>query len=281
MRGHTMSQVVGIRFRNSGKVYYFNSANVHDLDVGEHVVVDTTRGQEVGIVVCALEEAPEGISKGALKPVHRRAEPLDLVQMERYRLREARALARCEEKLKEHRLPIKLLKAEYNFDGSHLLVYFVSEKRVDFRKFVQDLRKTLKTKVELRQVGVRDEAKLMGGVGRCGRELCCSRFMQDFSPVSIKMAKRQNISLNPSEISGACGRLLCCLAYEDEYYQEVKKKLPQLREIVQTTYGSGEVRALNALKQTVTVELKNEVTVEVTPDEILETTGKKAKRRRS
>jgi cell fate regulator YaaT (PSP1 superfamily) len=281
LRGHTMSQVVGIRFRNSGKVYYFNSANVHDPEVGEHVVVDTTRGQEVGIVVCTMEKAPEGISKEALKPVHRRAEPLDLVQMERYRLREARALARCEEKLQEHRLPIKLLKAEFNFDGSHLLVYFVSEKRVDFRKFVQDLRKTLKTKVELRQVGVRDEAKLMGGVGRCGRELCCSTFMQDFSPVSIKMAKRQNISLNPSEISGACGRLLCCLAYEDEYYQEVKKKLPQLREIVQTTYGSGEVRALNALKQTVTVELKNEVTVEVTPDEILETTGKKAKRRRS
>ncbi len=276
-----MSQVVGIRFRNSGKVYYFNSAKVHDLELGEHVVVDTTRGQEVGIVVCALEKAPEDISKEALKPVHRRAEPLDLVQMERYRLREARALARCEEKLEEHRLPIKLLKAEFNFDGSHLLVYFVSEKRVDFRKFVQDLRKTLKTKVELRQVGVRDEAKLMGGVGRCGRELCCSTFMQDFSPVSIKMAKRQNISLNPSEISGACGRLLCCLAYEDEYYQEVKKKLPQLREIVNTTYGSGEVRALNALKQTVTVELKNEVTVEVTPDEILETTGKKAKRRRS
>jgi cell fate regulator YaaT (PSP1 superfamily) len=276
-----MSQVVGIRFRNSGKVYYFNSANVHELEVGEHVVVDTTRGQEVGTVVTALAEAPEGISKEALKPVHRRAEPLDLVQMERYRLREARALARCEEKLEEHRLPIKLLKAEFNFDGSHLLVYFVSEKRVDFRKFVQDLRKTLKTKVELRQVGVRDEAKLMGGVGRCGRVLCCSSFMQDFSPVSIKMAKRQNISLNPSEISGACGRLLCCLAYEDEYYQEVKKKLPQLREIVRTTYGTGEVRGLNALKQTATVELKNEVTVEVTPEEILETTGKKAKRRRS
>jgi cell fate regulator YaaT (PSP1 superfamily) len=274
-------QVAGIRFRDTGKVYYFNTANVHELEVGEHVVVDTTRGQEVGRVVCVMEEAPDGISRETLKPVQRRAQPPDLVEMERYRLREGQALARCQEKLKEHRLPIKLLKAEYSFDGSHLLVYFVSEKRVDFRKFVQDLRRTLKTKVELRQVGVRDEAKLMGGVGRCGRVLCCSSFMQDFSPVSIKMAKRQNISLNPSEISGACGRLLCCLAYEDDYYQEVKKKLPQLREIVETTYGSGEVRALNALKQTVTVELKNEVTVEVTPDEILEATGQKAKRRRS
>lgn len=234
----------------------------------------------MGRVVSLLEDAPKGISRQAVKSVQRRAQPVDLVQMEHYRLREDQALARCQERLREHDLPIKLLKAEYNFDGSRLLVYFVSEKRVDFRKLVQDFRKTLRTKVELRQVGVRDEAKLLGGVGRCGRVLCCASFMQDFSPVSIKMAKRQDISLNPSEISGCCGRLLCCLAYEDEYYQEVKQKLPRLREIVKTTYGTGEVRALNALKQTVTVELKNEVTVEVAPDEILEATGKKAKRRK-
>jgi cell fate regulator YaaT (PSP1 superfamily) len=157
----------------------------------------------------------------------------------------------------------------------------VAEKRVDFRKLVQELRRTLKTKVELRQLGVRDEAKLMGGIGRCGRVLCCESFMHDFSPVSIKMAKRQDISLNPSEISGLCGRLLCCLAYEDDYYQEVKGKLPQVREIVSTTLGSGEVKAINALKQTVTVELKNEVTVEVSAEDILEATGTKAKRERS
>jgi cell fate regulator YaaT (PSP1 superfamily) len=277
----TVHRVAGIRFRETGKVYYFDASALEDLKVDEYVVVDTTRGQEVARVASLLEETPENIVKGALKPIQRRAEPLDLVQMERHRLREKDALARCEEKLKEHALPIKLLKAEYNFDGSHLLVYFVSEKRVDFRKLVQDLRRTLKTKVELRQVGVRDEAKLMGGIGRCGRVLCCESFMQEFSPVSIKMAKRQDISLNPSEISGLCGRLLCCLAYEDDYYQKVKASLPQPREIVTTTYGSGEVKAINALAQTVTVELKNEVTVELSAEEILESTGKKATRKRS
>ncbi len=276
-----MHRVAGIRFRDSGKVYYFDVSALEDLQEGEYVIVDTSRGQDVGRVATLLDETPADIAKGALKPIQRRAEALDLVQMERYRLREKDALARCEEKLKEHGLPIKLLKAEYNFDGSHLLVYFVSEKRVDFRKLVQDLRRTLKTKVELRQVGVRDEAKLMGGIGRCGRVLCCESFMHEFSPVSIKMAKRQDISLNPSEISGLCGRLLCCLAYEDEYYQQVKARMPQPREIVNTTYGSGEVKAVNALSQTVTVELKNEVTVELSPDEILEATGKKAKRQRS
>jgi len=274
-------RIAGVRFRNTGKVYYFDASHVDDLQEGELVIVDTTRGKEVARVSTILEETPQNLTKESLKPVQRRAEPLDLVQMERHRLREKEALARCQERLEEHRLPIKLLKAEYNFDGSHLLVYFVSEKRVDFRRFVQDLRKSLKTKVELRQVGVRDEAKLMGGVGRCGRVLCCESFMQEFSPVSIKMAKRQNISLNPSEISGICGRLLCCLGYEDGYYQQVKAKLPQVREIVKTTHGTGEVRAINALKQTVTVELKNEMTVEVTADEILERTGKKAKRKRS
>ena len=276
-----MPRIAGVRFRNTGKVYYFDASHVDDLQEGELVIVDTTRGKEVARVSTILEETPQNLTKESLKPVQRRAEPLDLVQMERHRLREKEALARCQERLEEHRLPIKLLKAEYNFDGSHLLVYFVSEKRVDFRRFVQDLRKSLKTKVELRQVGVRDEAKLMGGVGRCGRVLCCESFMQEFSPVSIKMAKRQNISLNPSEISGICGRLLCCLGYEDGYYQQVKAKLPQVREIVKTTHGTGEVRAINALKQTVTVELKNEMTVEVTADEILERTGKKAKRKRS
>jgi cell fate regulator YaaT (PSP1 superfamily) len=277
----TVPGIIGVRFRDTGKVYYFDASGIDGLRKGEYVMVDTTRGKEVGRVASVQDEVPEEINKGALKPIQRRAEPLDLVQMERNRMREKGALARCQEKLEEHGLPIKLLKAEYNFDGSHLLVYFVAEKRVDFRKLVQDLRRSLKTKVELRQVGVRDEAKLMGGVGRCGRVLCCASFMQDFNPVSIRMAKRQDISLNPSEISGVCGRLLCCLAYEDKYYQEAKRKLPQVREIVKTTYGPGEVRAINALKQTVTVELKNEVTVEVSADEILELTGKKATRRRN
>lgn len=277
----TVPRIAGIRFRDTGKVYYFDASAIEDLAEGEYVVVDTSRGQEVARVAIIPKETPKDISTETLKPIQRRAEPLDLVQMEHHRLREKEALAHCQETAKEHELPIKLLKAEYNFDGSHLLIYFVSEKRVDFRKLVQELRRTLKTKVELRQLGVRDEAKLMGGIGRCGRVLCCESFMHDFSPVSIKMAKRQDISLNPSEISGLCGRLLCCLAYEDDYYQEVKGKLPQLREIVNTTLGSGEVKAINALKQTVTVELKNEVTVEVSAEDILEATGTKAKRERS
>ena len=275
-----MPRVAGVRFRDAGKVYYFDASAVDDLEQGEYVVVDTTRGHEVARVLSVLEEIPEDLAAETLKRVERRALAVDLAQMERYRLREKEALARCQEQLTQHNLPIKLLKAEYSFDGSHLLVYFVAEKRVDFRNFVQDLRKTLKTKVELRQVGVRDEAKLMGGVGRCGRVLCCASFMQEFAPVSIRMAKRQDISLNPSEISGICGRLLCCLGYEDDYYREVRKLLPEVRDIVKTAQGSGEVKAVNALKQTVTVELKNEVTVEVPADEILEVTGQKAARSR-
>lgn len=273
--------VVGIRFRQAGKIYFFDATGFDDLQVGDHVIVETSRGDEVGQVVSGPEEPPEGVARETLKSVQRRAQPLDLVQMERHRLRESEALARCQEKVCEHGLPIKLLRAEYNYDGSYLLIYFVAEKRVDFRRLVQDLRKTLKTKVELRQVGVRDEAKLMGGVGRCGRLLCCASFLQEFNPVSIKMAKRQDISLNPSEISGLCGRLLCCLAYEDEYYQQVKNKLPKVRDTVRTAYGSGEVTAVNALKESVSVELKSEVTVEVSADEILEVTGKKKGNRQS
>ncbi len=269
-----MPDVVGVRFRDVGKIYHFDATGFEDLEPGEYVVVETSRGQEVGRVALALAHVPEDRVRERLKPVERRATSLDLVQMERHRLLEEEALAICQDKAREFGLPIKVLRAEYNYDGSHLLAYFVSERRIDFRELVQELRKTLETKVELRQVGVRDEAKLMGGVGRCGRLLCCTTFLREFDPVSIRMAKRQDISLNPSEISGICGRLLCCLAYEDEYYQEVKKKLPKVRQIVRTSYGTGEVKALNSLKQTVTVELKNEVTVEVSADEILEVTGK-------
>ncbi len=270
-----MPKVVRIRFREVGKVYSFDAIGFEDLEAGEYVIVETNRGREVGQVVNEPEDVAAAKAREALKPVERRAEPLDLAQMEHHRLREPEALALCQDKVAQHKLPIKLLRAEYSYDGSHLVVYFVSERRVDFRKLIQELRKALKTKVELRQVGVRDEAKLMGGVGRCGRLLCCASFMQEFNPVSIRMAKRQDISLNPSEISGLCGRLLCCLAYEDEYYQRAKARLPKVGEIVKTSYGNGEVTALNALKETVSVELKNEVTIEVSSEEILEVQGKK------
>lgn len=274
-----MPNLVGIRFRDVGKIYYFDATGFEDLQAGEYVLVETSRGPEVGRVALAPEDMPEGATREHLKPLERRATPLDLVQMERHRLREKEVLALCQQKAREFGLPIKLLRAEYNYDGSHLVAYFVSERRVDFRELAKELRKTLKTKVELRQVGVRDEAKLVGGIGRCGRLLCCTTFLREFDPVSIKMAKRQDISLNPAEISGVCGRLLCCLAYEDEYYEEVKKTLPQVREIVRTEYGTGEVKAVNALKQTVTVELKNEVTIEVSPEDILEVTHKRKRKR--
>jgi cell fate regulator YaaT (PSP1 superfamily) len=271
--------LVGIRFRDVGKIYYFDATGFEDLKAGEYVLVETSRGPEVGRVALAPDDMPKGAAREHLKPLERRATPLDLVQMERHRLREKEVLALCQQKAREFGLPIKLLRAEYNYDGSHLVAYFVSERRVDFRDLAKELRKTLKTKVELRQVGVRDEAKLVGGIGRCGRLLCCTTFLREFDPVSIKMAKRQDISLNPAEISGVCGRLLCCLAYEDEYYQDVKKTLPQVREIVRTDYGTGEVKAVNALKQTVTVELKNEVTIEVSADDILEVTHKRKRKR--
>jgi cell fate regulator YaaT (PSP1 superfamily) len=270
-----MAVVAGIRFRKAGKMYHFDAAGFEDLKIGEYVIVETSRGKETGQVVSLLDEAPAGVSPESLKRIQRRAEPVDLAQMERQRLREPQALMICRRKAREHGLAIKLLRAEYTYDGSHLVVYFVSEKRVDFRELIQDLRKTLKTRVELRQVGVRDEARLMGGLGRCGRLLCCASFLGEFDPVSIRMAKRQDISLNPAEISGLCGRLLCCLAYEDGFYREAKEKLPKLGETVRTRYGTGEVKALNALKETVTVELKNEVTMEVAAEEILERRGKR------
>jgi cell fate regulator YaaT (PSP1 superfamily) len=274
-----MPKVVGIRFRDIGKIYHFDATDLEDLKIGEYVIVETSRGTEVGQVASEPKEIPKHDVRETLKPVERRAAPLDLVQMEHYRLREPEALALCQEKVSEYGLPIKLLQAEYSYDGSHLLVYFISEKRVDFRNLVQELRKTLKTKVELRQVGVRDEAKLTGGIGRCGRLLCCATFMQEFNPVSIKMAKRQDISLNPSEISGLCGRLLCCLAYEDEYYKQLKDKLPKLGDTVKTSYGTGEVKALNVLKEAVSIELKNEVTIEVPAKEILEVQKRKKGKR--
>lgn len=276
-----MPKVVGIRFREVGKTYNFDATGFEDLKVGEHVIVATSRGKEVGQVISKPKEVPRGKARDTLKPVERRAEALDLAEMEHHRLRESEALAVCQEKLSQYELPMKLLRAEYSYDGSHLAVYFISEKRVDFRDLVRELRKTLKTKVELRQVGVRDEAKLMGGVGRCGRLLCCATFMQEFDPVSIRMAKRQDISLNPSEISGLCGRLLCCLAYEDEYYQKIKEKLPRVGEGVRTRYGTGEVKGINALKETVSIELKNEVTIEVSAKDILEVKGKKKRGKRS
>jgi len=265
-----MPKIVGIRFRPVSKIYYFDPAGFEDLEVGDYVIVETTRGREAGRVAIAPKEIPKDQVVSELKGIIRRAEPWDLVQMEHYRRLEPRALKVCRKKVAQYGLPMKIVKAEYNFDGSHLVFYFMAEKRVDFRDLLRDLAKTFKTKVELRQIGVRDEAKLMGGLGPCGRPLCCISFLSEFSPVSIKMAKQQDLPLSPMEISGLCGRLLCCLTYENEYYAEVKQRLPRVGKRVCTPYGPGKVIGINVLKETINVELESEVTIEIPAEDIKE-----------
>ncbi len=257
-----MPKVVGIRFKPASKVYYFDPTGFEDLKVGDWVIVETTRGREAGQVVIGPREVPQEEVVGQLKGILRRATAQDMAQLAYYRHLEPEALRKCREMVAEHGLPMKVVKAEYNFDGSHLVFYFTAEKRVDFRELLRKLAKTFKTKIELRQIGVRDEAKLLGGLGRCGRPICCHSFLSEFVPISIKMAKLQDLPLSPEEISGICGRLLCCLAYEHEYYAQAKEKLPKVGEKVQTPHGPGKVVGVNVIKETVTVELESAVTLE-------------------
>jgi cell fate regulator YaaT (PSP1 superfamily) len=228
----------------------------------------------VGRVALAPTEVPKDEVVGKLKGIVRRAEPLDLVQMEHHKCLEHKALEIGRQKAAEYNLAMKMIKAEYSFDGSLLVFYFAAEKRVDFRELVRDLARTFEAKIELRQVGVRDEAKLIGGLGRCGRTQCCVSFLSEFKPVSIKMAKQQNLPLSPTEISGKCGRLLCCLTYENDYYIEAKKKLPRVGDRVNTRYGSGKVTGINVLKETVSVRLESEVTIEVSAEEDIGSRGR-------
>jgi cell fate regulator YaaT (PSP1 superfamily) len=254
-----MSKVVGVKFRNSAKVYYFAPNDLEGLEVGEYVIVETVRGQEAGTVAFAAREVEEKEIPGRLKGILRRATALDLTQMERYQQEEAGALSRCCEQVAEHKLPMKVIRAEYNFDGSYLTFYFVAEKRVDFRALVKELARIFQARIELRQVGVRDEVRLLGGYGLCGREHCCSTWMTEFRPISIRMAKQQNLPLSPMEISGVCGRLLCCLAYENDFYGEIKKRMPRKGSRVQTPQGIGQIVSVNVLRESVNVRLENEV----------------------
>jgi cell fate regulator YaaT (PSP1 superfamily) len=263
-----MPLVIGVRFNPATKVYYFDPAKVEGLNVGDYVVVETARGEEVGKVVIAPCEVSEDQVVGHLKGVKRGASALDLTQMAYYRFKEQDALTRCQEKAVEHGLPMKIVRAEYNYDGSRLIFFFTAEKRVDFRKLVQDLARSFKARIELRQIGVRDEAKLKGGIAKCGLELCCRTWLIDFDPVSIKMAKQQDLPLSPMEISGICGRLFCCLAYENQQYAEVKARLPRRGSFVDTPYGRGKVVQVNAVKETVQVELENQPSVEVSYEEL-------------
>lgn len=263
-----MPTVVGVRFRPATKVYHFDPGDLTDLKEGDYVVVETAHGWEMGQVVFSPRQVPEEEVVGQLKKVLRRATAWDAAQAAYYRAREDKALERCQEKVQEHNLPMKLIGAEYSFDGSRLIFYFTAEKRVDFRALVRDLVRTFKTRIELRQIGVRDEARLLGGIGLCGRELCCRAWLSEFNPVSIRMAKQQDMPLNPADISGLCGRLLCCLAYENDVYAEIKARLPKLKATVMTPHGPGKVVSINALKETVSVQLESEAIVELSVDEL-------------
>lgn len=274
-----MPLVIGVRFNPASKVYYFAPTGLEDLVTGEHVVVETARGDEVGKVVIAPSQVGDKEIVGTLKRAVRRASAVDLTQMTFYRYKEQEAQERCQQKVEEHKLPMKIVRAEYNYDGSRLVFFFVAESRVDFRRLVQDLARSFKARIELRQVGVRDEAKLMGGISRCGLTLCCSTWLTDFDPVSIKMAKQQDLPLSPMEISGLCGRLLCCLAYENQYYVDIKRKLPKRGKVIDTPHGAGKVIQVNAVKETVQVLLENQVTAEFTQQELAETARPRPQRK--
>lgn len=248
-----MIKVIGVRFRHVGKIYYFDPK---DLPVAEHdhVIVETARGVEYGFVVLGPREVPEEKVIQPLKSVIRIATPRDDAREESNRVREKEAFKICQEKIRQRGLEMKLIEAEYTFDNNKVLFYFTADGRIDFRELVKDLAAVFKTRIELRQIGVRDETKILGGIGICGRPLCCHTFLSEFAPVSIKMAKEQNLSLNPTKISGVCGRLMCCLKNEQETYEYLNKKLPGVGDMVTTPEGDkGEVSNVNVLRQTVRV----------------------------
>jgi cell fate regulator YaaT (PSP1 superfamily) len=263
-----MPTVIGVRFRTSPKVYFFGPGEHTDLTPDDYVIVETTRGQEAGIVAFGACEVDAGLIPGTLKDIVRAATALDLTTMERYLQREERALEVCMEKVEESGLPMKVIRADYSYDGSHLTFYFTADKRVDFRALVKELAREFRTRIELRQVGVRDEVKLIGGYGMCGREHCCTSWLPEFRPISIRMAKQQNLPLSPMEISGVCGRLLCCLSYENDYYGEAKRSMPRVGHTLQTPQGEGKVTAVNVIKETVTVQISAETTITVKMSEL-------------
>ena len=223
-----MISIVGVKFQNNGKMYYFDS-NQLQLHMGDYVIVDTSRGADIGEIVMGERKAEEGTISVPLKKVLRIATPQDISHASENRKKEKEAYSVCQAKIAEHNLEMKLVSVEYAFDNSKILFYFTANGRVDFRALVKDLASVFKTRIELRQIGVRDEAKMLGGLGPCGRQICCGAFLDEFQPVSIKMAKEQNLSLNPTKISGVCGRLMCCLKYEQEHYEQTRKRMPKNR----------------------------------------------------
>ena len=248
-----MIKVIGVRFRNAGKIYYFDPAG-REIHTGDHVIVETARGIEYGYVVLGSREVPDDKVVQPLKSVIRRASKEDEEVELKNHEKEKEAFRICKEKIRKHGLQMKLIDAEYTFDNNKVLFYFTADGRIDFRELVKDLASVFKTRIELRQVGVRDETKIVGGIGICGRPLCCHSYLSEFIPVSIKMAKEQNLSLNPTKISGVCGRLMCCLKNEEETYEELNSKLPNVGDYVTTDDGlKGEVHSVSVLRQLVKV----------------------------
>jgi cell fate regulator YaaT (PSP1 superfamily) len=256
------AKTVGVRFKRAGRIYYFEPAGL-ELEVNDWVVVETTRGLEVARVVIAPKQVLANELETPLKPVIRKAEKKEIQHSEELEAKEKEALTECAKIITRIGLPMKLLSAEFSLDGGHITFFFSSAERVDFRELVRELAGRFKVRVELRQVGARDEAKICGGFGRCGRQLCCASFLSEFVPISIKMAKEQDLPLNPMKISGVCGRLLCCLAYEHDFYHDMKGKMPRDGQTVTTPMGFARVVGSNPLKETVIVELETQVTVEL------------------
>ncbi|MCG8515658.1 MAG: stage 0 sporulation family protein [Halanaerobiales bacterium] len=262
-----MYTVVGVSFKRAGKIYYFDPGEV-ELKLGENVIVETARGIEYGQIVMEKKEVTAEEIVAPLKKVIRKATEEDDQNNQENKELEKQAFDICLKKIEKHTLPMKLIDVEYTFDHNKIIFYFTADGRVDFRELVKDLARVFKTRIELRQIGVRDEAKMVGGLGICGRTLCCCAFLRDFDPISIKMAKKQELSLNPAKISGICGRLMCCLKYESNTYKKMKEEMPAVGDKVAMELGEGEIVERNLVKKTVKVDIGNNEYVEVELEEI-------------
>ena len=249
-----MTKVIGVRFKANGKSYYFSPGDL-ELQQGDHVIVETARGTECGEVAKGPHDVPDSSIVKPLKTVTRMADAVDVRRMQQNRADEKRAFSVCEERIAKHKLDMKLVDVEYTLDRNKILFYFTADGRIDFRDLVKDLAGVFRTRIELRQIGVRDESKMLGGLGICGQPFCCSRFLRDFQPVSIKMAKEQGLSLNPAKISGSCGRLMCCLAYEQPAYEYLNRITPGVGRIVKTPEGVGAVVETNVISGTLRVRM--------------------------
>ena len=249
-----MTKVIGVRFKANGKSYYFSPGEL-ELQQGDHVIVETARGTECGEVAKGPHDVPDSSIVKPLKTVTRMADAVDVRRMQQNRADEKRAFSVCEERIAKHKLDMKLVDVEYTLDRNKILFYFTADGRIDFRDLVKDLAGVFRTRIELRQIGVRDESKMLGGLGICGQSFCCSRFLRDFQPVSIKMAKEQGLSLNPAKISGSCGRLMCCLAYEQPAYEYLNRITPGVGSIVKTPEGVGAVVETNVISGTLRVRM--------------------------